>query len=337
MVNASLAKSTWQKYSSGWNAFCAFEVYYDTSFSWPLTKSCWRLFATWCLTVRKLQPSSTKAYFSALKFVHHIKGVPCLDPKEDFLLNLAFRGAANLVFAAPPRPSTRRIVSLPLLALIGHRIGSSSWPELTKQTVWAASTLAFFSAARMGELLSSQITSFDPTSDLTWADIKFTSEDSILVRLKCAKSSEVQGEFLDVFSFEYFGCCPVASLQRLLRMQKAADMFDPASPVFRFEDGRNLTPANFNDILSSLLSDLCVPGQDTISCHSFRAGIPSVIAMFPELRQCDDIQGWGRWHSDCFNRYTRLRHDQKRAIFGRISAALLKAHGTAMELVQPSQ
>jgi hypothetical protein len=53
----------------------------------------------------------------------------------------------------------------------------------------------------MGELLSSQITSFDPTSDLTWADIKFTSEDSILVRLKCAKSSEVQGEFLDVFSF----------------------------------------------------------------------------------------------------------------------------------------
>jgi hypothetical protein len=31
LINMSLAKSTWQKYTSGWNAFCEFEVYHDTS------------------------------------------------------------------------------------------------------------------------------------------------------------------------------------------------------------------------------------------------------------------------------------------------------------------
>jgi hypothetical protein len=43
------------------------------------------------------------------------------------------------------------------------------------------------------------------------------------------------------------------------------------------------------------------------------------------LAKTDDIKGWGRWHSDCFNRYTRLRHDQKKAIFDKISAAILIA------------
>jgi hypothetical protein len=77
--------------------------------------------------------------------------------------------------------------------------------------------------------------------------------------------------------------------------------------------------------LSALLPDFCVPGEDSISCHSFRAGIPSTLALFPDLAKTDDIKGWGRWHSDCFNRYTRLHHDQKKAIFDKITAAILTA------------
>jgi hypothetical protein len=46
-------------------------------------------------------------------------------------------------------------------------------------------------------------------------------------------------------------------------------------PVFRFGTGKNLTMSQFNSTLSSLLSDICQPGISTITCHSFRAGIPS--------------------------------------------------------------
>jgi hypothetical protein len=104
-------------------------------------------------------------------------------------------------------------------------------------------------------------------------------------------------------------------------MQTEAEMYSP----FRFSNGKNLTTGHLNNILSALLPDFCVPGEDSISCHSFRAGIPSTLALFPDLAKTDDIKGWGRWHSDCFNRYTRLRHDQKKAIFDKISAAILIA------------
>jgi hypothetical protein len=42
-------------------------------------------------------------------------------------MKLVLHGATNTTFAAPARPSTRRIVSLPLLTLLGHRIGFASW------------------------------------------------------------------------------------------------------------------------------------------------------------------------------------------------------------------
>jgi len=323
-INSYIAKSTWQKYSSGWNAFCAFEIYYENSFSWPLTKSVWRLFVIWCLSVRKLQPASAKSYIAAIKFVHLIKDVPCFDVLKDPMIKMVLKGAANLNFSSPPRPSTRRVIQLPLLLVIGDRIRRTSWSPLTKQVVWTACTTAFFSSARLGEILASSTYQHDPTSNLMWSDIRFPTEDSILIRLKCAKSGEIQGEFLDLFPFLGFNCCPVASLHALMRMQQEAGTFSKDLPVFRFASGKNLTACQFNSILSSLLSDLCAPGQDTITCHSFRAGIPSTLALFPDLANCDDIKGWGRWHSECYNRYTRLRHDQKRAIFGKIAAALIR-------------
>lgn len=325
MVNQSHAKSTWQRYATAWNTFCKFELHYDTSFSWPLTKGCWRLFATYCITVKKLRPSSTKAYMSGLKFIHHIKDVPCLDPFKDELLNFALKGAENAAFSDPPPPSTRRIVSFPLLRIIGDRIATTEWSNMAKQVVWAACTVAFFTSARLGELLASSAQSHDPTADLTWADVDFNTEDSILIRLKCAKSGDTQGEFLDVFPFRGYDCCPVAALRLLRDMQMDAGIYSPSNPVFRFSNGKNLTTGHLNNILSALLPDFCVPGEDSISCHSFRAGIPSTLALFPDLAKTDDIKGWGRWHSDCFNRYTRLRHDQKKAIFDKISAAILIA------------
>ncbi len=75
-------------------------------------------------------------------------------------------------------------------------------------------------------------------------------------------------------------------------------------------------------VLDDLLSDICVKGQNSITCHSFRAGIPSCLSMFPELASCDDIKGWGRWQSDCYEKYTRLKLPQRQKIFGKISAAL---------------
>jgi hypothetical protein len=59
-----------------------------------------------------------------------------------------------------------------------------------------------------------------------------------------------------------------------------------------------------------------------VSCHSFRAGIPSTLSLFPDLASSDMIKGWGRWESDCYTRYTRLQLPQRERIFGYIADAL---------------
>jgi hypothetical protein len=78
-----------------------------------------------------------------------------------------------------------------------------------------------------------------------------------------------------------------------------------------------------NKILADLLPDFCSPGHDSVTCHSFRAGIPSTIALFPDLMSSDQIKGWGRWQSDCYMLYTRLSLIEKEQIFDKIRQALV--------------
>jgi len=183
-------------------------------------------------------------------------------------------------------------------------------------------TLAFFTSARLGELLACREHSHDPTSDLTWDDVHFHDDSLVLIRLKAPKSGDPAGEFLDVFKFPGYNCCPVKCLSALYYKQKEAGLPLGATPVFRFRSGKNLTESNLNSILSKLLSHICVPGQDLISCHSFRSGVPTTLSTFPELADSEDIKGWGRWNSECYKRYTRLRLDQKEKIFSKIATAL---------------
>jgi hypothetical protein len=163
-------------------------------------------------------------------------------------------------------------------------------------------------------------------SDLTWADVKSTGPNSILLRFKSPKSGEPEGEFVDLFSFQGYNCCPVLALQNLWVKQHSVGQADAALPVFRFPNGTNLTTAGFNKILARLLSDLCTPGVNTISCHSFRPGIPSTLSLFPDLATSDHIKGWGRWKSECYTLYTRLQLGQHEQIFAKIAAAFQSCH-----------
>jgi hypothetical protein len=47
-----------------------------------------------------------------------------------------------------------------------------------------------------------------------------------------------------------------------------------------------------------------------------------MLKLIPDLATSDMIKGWGRWESDCYSRYTRLKLPQKESIFGQISGAL---------------
>ncbi len=322
LINAALANSTWSKYRSGYNAFVCFEAHRKRCADWPLPIETVRAFVVWCHSTRKLAPSTIRTYLSALKFIHSLRGFSASHIDQDPLVSLLIKGATHIFTSCPTSVNTRQVVSFPLLLVLGHKIATSDWDGLTKQTYWTLCTTAFFGSFRLGEILAPLESEFSPASDLTWMDVRASSPTSILIRIKQPKSGEKEGEYVDLFPFDNYNCCPVLALNSLREKQLAVGMSDPSLPVFRLQNGRNITRQYFNRTLAQLLPDLCQPGKNTILCHSFRSGIPSTLAMFPHLASSDLIKGWGRWASDCYQRYTRLKLPQKAGIFTQIATAL---------------
>ena len=322
LVHASLAAGTWSKYASGWKAFQDFEAFVSKTFTWPLSKDTLRGFAAFCISHRKLKPASVKTYLSSLVCLHKIKGFANYEVK-DGLVEAILRGADNLIMSSPITTiNSRRVMTMPLLRHLGHKLSLSGWCTDTQLTIWAAVLIGFFGTARMGELLAQHEHSFDTSSTLTWACVQYRPDNSFLLHIWLPKSGAKEGEFIDIFPFPGHSCCPVKALLSHLQAQKKLGWGRIQDPVFTYPSGKFLTPSGLNAIFKSLLGDICDFERNSISCHSLRAGIPSALSRFPDLMSSDDVKGWGRWSSEAYQRYTRLKIDQKREIFMKISSAL---------------
>lgn len=325
LIGASLSASTWAKSDAGLKAFKQFELYTQKSHSWPLERSSILEFTTWCLAIKRISAETTKTYLAALATAHKLKGMPRPLSLDDNLVKMALKGAPRSLTPLShltPKPG-RRAMSLPLLKILGHKISMLNWDRANSQAVWCAFNLAFFTSCRMGELLALREFQFDPTSTLTWADINFLSDDNIIIHLKSPKSGKTGGEFVDIFPFPGHGVCPVLTLNEHRKVQQEYSLLEPHSPVFKFVGNKFVTPSFLNKLLKQLLADTLDGSADSITCHSFRAGIPSALARFPDLASAEDIKGWGRWDSNCYATYTRLKADKKRAIFCKIASAIL--------------
>jgi hypothetical protein len=322
-IHASVAASTWSRYATGWRAFQNFQIKAKKEFTWPLSKKTLQAFAGFCLVEKKLKPSSIKTYLSSLVMLHKLKGFDdykLADGAADSIL----RGASNALMANPEPPAMkRRAMTLPMLKLLGHQLAGSGWLQNTQQTVWAACLVGFFSSARMGELLAPTETGLDPTATLTWDCVRFCSDGSILIHIRLPKMSTKEGDFLDLFPFPDPSCCPVAALTEMYWQQREVGLGRKSDAVFTFISGKQLTMEGLNTALRAMLEPLFDFSEGSISCHSFRAALPSALAARPDVMLGEDIKNWGRWSSDAYQSYTRLKHDQKKILYEKIVNALL--------------
>jgi len=324
LIQASLAKSTWAKYNSGWNAFAEFEKTQTNEIPWPLSPPIIRNFVTWGLMVKKLQPATMESYLSAISMAHKLKGMEIKGGLKDGLTDMILSGASNLKASqglSAPRAS-RRAVTLPLLKIIGSKLTVSSWSEGNRQTIWTACCIAFFGSARLGELLSLQERGHDPSANLLWRDIRL-KPDAVLIHIKLPKSGAIKGEFIDLFKFEGENCCPVAALYQRKTMQMQHGLFSLDGPIFRLESGKNLTINLFNSILKDLLKGVIDYERDSVTAHSFRAGVASSLSRFPDLASSKDVQNWGRWAGGDYKKYARFHLEKRKNTFQKITKALL--------------
>ena len=238
---------------------------------------------------------------------------------DSFVLKAMLRGKENMEIYSVETKASRKVMTLALLRVLGHELSISGWSENSKQVIWGAFTLAFFESFRLGEILPQNEKTFCPNDTLLWEDVKLVLEDHFIIHFKTPKSRLPEGEFVDIFSFEGYGVCPVKALKRLISSLPNSQQ---NSPVFSFSSGTFLTGRKVNSILLSFLIPHIGDEAAHVTGHSFRAAIPAVLAKHPEAASSSDIIGWGRWRSDAYLSYTRLKTDQKRTTFSTITDLL---------------
>ncbi len=322
LVIASQTTATWAKHNSVMNCFIDFAQNEGIEVTWPFPIETVRAFTVWCLCYKNLKSSSVKSYISSIKMLHDLKGLHSHDFLKDRLVTLALKGAENLRALNSTDSTKRRVITLPTMLIIGHRLACSEWSKLSKQVFWCACTTSFFTAARMGELLAPREGSFDPKTTLLWENIFFNQNDEILIFLPHSKTKGPKGEFLDMFPFRDNVCCPVNSMKRLKQLHMDNGSYDPKKPVFMFASGKLLTVSKMNSILGNILGDIFEKSQNKISCHSFRAGIPSSIGQSPDKIFNEDIKNFGRWRGSSYSLYIRLEKNKREKLFNKVYSVL---------------
>jgi len=285
----------------------------------PLPVDSLTQFIVWAHSSLKIRSNTIEQYISSFNTIQDLNG---LDSKSfsSKLIKTAIRGCKNRELYSKELNPKKRVVTLPILRILGNSINKLDWSMKSKQVLWTAMTVACFGSFRMGELLPYS-KDFCPSETLLWSDIHFLDDDHVVIHVKIPKSKTAGGETVDLFSFKGFGVCPVKALKKL----KSLSQDSKHGPVFTFENGKPLTMHLMNSTIPKLLAESLGQASNEFSCHCFRAGIPSTLASDPDTSNKDDILNWGRWGSDAYKIYTRLHSAERKSIFAKISTVLRKS------------
>jgi hypothetical protein len=317
LLVAAYASSSWNKILSAKNCFDKFEAESEEKFSWPLDQMVIKNFIEWAVFVKKMTASTVESYLHCIGIIHRLKncdGSACTSKVTKLLI----RGAENLEFYKPPKKLERRVMTLPLLRLIGHEIKKCDWSRNSKLVTWAALCVGFFGSFRFGEILSKHEDMYNPHETLLWRDIIFLNDDSVKILNKIPKTRKKDGEVVSLFEFNYFGCCPINALKSLKKSTAKSE----DDPVFKFDNGTYLTCKNLNKLIQMFLSKHIGEEAKFYYCHSFRGALPSALAAIPDMDNDPSIMKWGRWNSEAFEKYVRLSHVAKRELFNKFILAL---------------
>jgi hypothetical protein len=317
LIAAAYANSSWSKILSARNCFEKFEKDAGKIFAWPLNQFVIKEFIEWAVLIKNMSAGTVESYLHCIEIIHRLKncdGSACSSK----ITKLLIRGAENLEFYKNPKNLERRVMTLPLLRLIGHEIAKCDWSSHSKMVLWAAMCVGFFGSFRFGEILAKHEDQYNPHETLLWRDIIFLGDESVKILNKIPKSRKKEGEVISLFEFEFFNCCPVKALKKLKKISNSAE----SEPVFKFSNNNFLTNKKMNDYIQKFLFPHLGEDAKFYFCHSFRGALPSALAAIPNIDNDPSIKKWGRWNSDAFERYVRLSHMAKCELFKKFVLAL---------------
>ena len=313
-INHGKANRTWSTYRTAERMALQCQKDNNMKFEWPMTADNTLLFIYWLIEEKGLKTTTVNSYLSGLRQLHIMKGLP--PPKlRSELVKQALKGRANMeargTSSMEESSSKRLAMTIPLMKLLKARIRLSDMDGESKLMLWAVCTMLFFGAFRINELVSRTESCFDPDHTLLTKDVQLNEkrgESSLSITLKCPKERKA-GDVTVVDVFEVEGpLCPV----RAYKKWRTSSNQQAEMPLFRHRDGTPLTGRKFNGHLKKLLGKHAQFAKGTISAHSFRAGIPTILGS--KGYDDEEIKRIGRWSSRAFEIYIKGKRTNRAAI-----------------------
>jgi len=315
LVANSLAKRTWNKYSS------ALSLWHRFSHNKALSSFSAVEFTCWCSKYASIKSSTVKEYVSAINKMKFLLGFDSKNNEKD-LEKILLRGMENIQSKTQKPKKKVTPVTLQILENIKKGLDSGICSSCSKKSIWALSLAAFWGLLRLGEILPPHAESFDKTTTLLWGDVEI-NDDNVVFHLKSPKTKTIISREVVLYKLSGDFFCPVTSIKKLKKALQKRGLWGEDLPVFMRASGKSLTKSSFLKGLNTALN----PSKENkikLQGKSFRSGIPSILDKNVESTGKKVIQILGRWKGPSYRCYIRNPVPENRWIYEKISDLLLK-------------
>ena len=184
---ASVSTSTQSTYKTALGHLQKAEAILGQKFSSPPSEV-EMVFFTSYLAEKNVACSTIKSYLSALRYIALSRGAAHHTKLPELGAQIV-TGSSNLKKDARAEASKpkRRPITINMLLLLQHAIATHhSWTDHEKSLRWCVMLIGYWGSFRMGEILETEKSKFNPNSSLLPSDLKF-HEDSVSVWIRNPK------------------------------------------------------------------------------------------------------------------------------------------------------
>ena len=308
LSNHSLAKSTWSAYKTSITKLGQFGEETGAVISLPITDEVAIAFVGWLLS-GGISAATVDTYLCGIRQLHLVSGLnpPLLRTP---LISAIIKGKRNIDNTEKLNGrKTRRIPITPnLLKKLKLDLRKANMPSHDKHLFWAACTIGFSGGLRCGEFLNKKKLYFDPDTSLLHKHMKLKTitingQDTEILQLTLRsekQNSSGTPTILDIYPSDS-SICPLRAFKR---WQRSKNFHDDDLPAFRMQNGDNLTLSGFNRFLKNMFSSLLAGKDATISGHSLRIVLASLLGSLGYTDE--EVMAAGRWSSRAFRSYLQL-------------------------------
>ena len=285
LIANSVATGTQRTYAPGWRAFLEFMGRMRRDAHHPDQNDV-MLFAA--AMSHSVSASTLRVYLAAVKY-HLLRMGGPVGVTSSSRITALLKGLERA--SLPRHPSARpqrQAITVHQLKALRQFLDLSLYSPADRLMLWAALTTAFHGLLRVSEYTSLSPHGLGGFKTLRCEHLQLAQQEASPQLQRTKTSQLTTGGEVALHRYTDPAPCSVRALQAYVRSSKWSN---DKQPLFKFQDGRHLTPNDINAVLHKVLGP-------SISSHSLRAGGATHTADrgAPEYA----LMAAGRWSSGAY-------------------------------------